>query len=239
MNNSWLKLIAPTCASYQYLLKPNAYLFNKLWEPEEVTVLTYEPLKVELPENFLEKILPDKDPGRLGWGGPIATYLRTINEPYICIIWEDVMMTQSFDSSFINDTTYEYFVRNKVAKLSLVHDKEYQHYKGKTEAFKQCGNTSMYRVLRNANYQLSVVHAIWETQFLIDLCDKYVHPWAIEKGDNTDRIVLVPKKKLTNVVTAVRHQPGYGPDRFRHNLVPAHILQELKDNNMLEYWSIK
>lgn len=237
--SNWLKLIAPTCATYQHLLRPNAHLVNKLWEPEEVSVLCYEPLEVELPGNFLEVLLPDKDPGRLGWGGPIATYLRTIDEPYTCIIWEDVMMTQPFDKSFLNLNTYRYLMENQVAKLSLVHDKSYNHYRSHLEPFSQCGHVPMFKVLKTASYQLSVVHAIWETQFLIDLCDKYVHPWAMEKGENTDRVVLVPRKKLTDAVTAVRHQPGYGPDKFRQELVPPHTLRELTDNNMLERWGIK
>ena len=45
-------------------------------------------------------------------------------------------------------------------------------------------------------------------------------------------------KKLTDAVTAVRHQPGYGPDRFRHELVPKHTLDELRNNNMLEHWNL-
>lgn len=236
--SNWLKIIAPTCATYQHLLRPNAHLLNKLWGPDEVTVLAYEPLEVELPKNFLEYILPNKDPGRLGWGGPIAQYLKTISEPYTCIIWEDVMMTKPFDKKFLNDSTFIFLTRNAVAKLSLVHDHKYAHYKRHVRYFDKCGDIRMYKVRRSAPYQLSVVHAIWETQFLIDLCDKYVHPWAIEKGENTKRLVLVPEDKLTDCVTAVRHQPGFGPDRFRHDLIPKHTLQELKDNKMLEHWGI-
>jgi len=242
--SSWLKLIAPTCKTYQHLLKPNAHLFNQLWGPsdlprQEVSVLCYEPLEVDLPGNFLEVLLPDKDPGRLGWGGPIATYLRTIQEPYTCIIWEDVMMTKPFDTSFLNKKTYDYLYENEVAKLSLVHDSSYNHYYSHLKPFKPCNGMPMHRVDKQAKYQLSVVHAIWETQFLIDLCDQYVHPWAIEKGDNTDRVVLVPRRKFTDVVTAVRHQPGYGPDRFQQKFVPKHTLKELKAHDMLERWGIK
>lgn len=236
--SSWLKIIAPTCVTYQHLLRPNAHLLNKLWGPDEVTVLAYEPLEVELPKNFLEHILPNKDPGRLGWGGPIAQYLRTISEPYTCIIWEDVMMTKPFDKSFLNDDTHSFLAKHKVAKLSLVHDHKYAHYVRHVEYFNKCGDIQMYKVRRGASYQLSVVHAIWETQFLIELCDKYVHPWAIEKGKNTNRIVLVPEDKLTDVVTTVMHYSEYGPTRFRDDLLPKHTLQELKDNNMLERWGI-
>ena len=98
-----LNIYVTTCDSYDRLLKPFSYLFNKFWDDSiKVTILGYRTPPFELPKNFNFISIGERQISVNHWSTDLYNFFNTIDDEFFIFAVEDLFICDYVDTDILN-----------------------------------------------------------------------------------------------------------------------------------------
>lgn len=223
-----MKNIVLTSNDYVNILPGFAYLFNKFYPNQEVTVVRYDVRPPKLPENFKQFAVGQQS--NYSWSGGLKRYLEDIEDEFVLLMLEDYYLDKNVDVVMIEHIITEMMIDPKIAKIDLTNDRSKVEHKKISEFYIQSDI--------NAPFLASVQAAIWRRDFLIAILNNKDNAWQFEKNKRTKKYLtdhkavilgcVNPPMSYVNAVGGEGNKPGqYDLKKF-----PQWMIDELKEKGV-------
>lgn len=235
-----MKTIVLTSNGYLNVLPGFAYLFNKFYPNQEVTVVRYDVRPPKLPDNFKNFAIGKQDD--YSWSGGLKYYLSQIDDEFVLLMLEDYYLDKLVNKDVI-DALIDVIERNKdIVKIDLTDDRlkvEHSDYKN-IKYLSEFGVKTIKTIQSsiNAPFLASVQSAIWRKDFLESILNTKDNAWQFEKNKRTkdylkkhNGVILGcvnPPMSYVNAVGGEGHKPG----EYDLKKMPQWMIDELKENSV-------
>ena len=176
-----MNLYVLTSDRYNFLLEGYSKLFNQHWDDHLiVTVLGFDPPKVDLPDNFRFHSM-GKQKDYPTWSGPLIEYFSKCQDEYFFLCFEDHYLVNTVAKVLVEEIMRHLSGDRSIDKVYLMPDdsKIKSHYKGK---FYESVDRP------NALVTTSLLPAIWKKEFFMRLLSpsqKRPHDFEIQNNRKT------------------------------------------------------
>lgn len=229
-----MKNIVVASNDYVNVLPGFAYLFNKFYPNQEVTVVRYDVRPPKLPENFKQFAVGQQS--NYSWSGGLKHYLEQIDDEFVLLMLEDYYLDRPVDAGIIQ--TFKNFMQYQpsIVKFDLTDDRLKVDHKPYIQTFES--DEIYYENIvvsdNNAPFLASVQAAIWRRDFLIAILNNKDDAWQFEKNKRTKKYLtdhkavilgcVNPPMSYINAVGGEGNKPGqYDLKKF-----PQWMIDELK-----------
>lgn len=155
-----MKILVASYSKTYWCLEPFAYLFNKYWKDENVTVLHYPPVPFDLPENFnfFSPSLIDYPKNK--WAEGIIKYLESINDKSVVLLLEDYWLTRRVNTDMIYTLSSLIENNDNILRVDLTADRLY------AGGARDVGYIEYIDLIeaKNSQYQMSLQAGIWHRE---------------------------------------------------------------------------
>jgi hypothetical protein len=223
-----MKIICLTSNEYLNILPGFAYLFNKYYPGQEVTIVRYEDRPPKLPDNFKNYAIGQQS--NYSWSGGLKRYLNDISDEFVLLMLEDYYLDKPVDVELIEPTVNLMNGFKEIMKFDLTDDR----LKVKHTDY---GNGVIQSDI-NAPFLASLQAAIWRRDFLLAILNTKDNPWKFEKNkrtklylQNNKGVILGcvnPPMSYVNAVGGEGHKPG----EYDLKKLPESMIEELKANHV-------
>lgn len=233
-----MKIICLTSNEYLNILPGFAYLFNKFYPNQDVTVVRYENRPYGLPDNFNNFAIGQQ--ANYSWSGGLKCYLDSIQNEFVLLMLEDYYLDKPVNIVLIESIITFMTANPHVVKFDLTDDRTkvlHRDYKWKLIV----NDKDVYDVIQsdvNAPFLSSVQAAIWRVDFLKAILNTKDNPWQFEKNPRTKKYLkehngvilgcVNPPMSYVNAVGGEGNKPG----QYDLKKIPQWIIDELKANNV-------
>lgn len=234
-----MKIICLTSNEYLNILPGFAYLFNKYYPNQEVTVVRYEDRPPKLPDNFKNYAIGQQS--NYSWSSGLKRYLIDIDDEFVLLMLEDYYLDKHVESNVIWSFENHMLLNKNVVKFDLTDDRSKVKHSDYTNWEHYENGGLEYRFIQsdiNAPYLASVQAAIWRRDFLLDILNTKDNPWQFEKNKRTKTylqkhkgVILGctnPPMSYVNAVGGEGHKPG----EYDMKKIPEWMIDELKTNHV-------
>lgn len=230
-----MRNIVLTSNDYVNVLPGFAYLFNKFYPNQEVTVVRYDVRPPKLPDNFKQFAVGQQS--NYSWSGGLKHYLESIDDEFVLLMLEDYYLDKDVDTEKIDFILHLMSVNNKVVKFDLTDDrmKVTNNPYWYNEETKSIG---LIQSDNNSPFLASVQTAIWRRDFLLAILNNKDNAWQFEKNKRTKTYLtknngvilgcVNPPMSYINAVGGEGNKPGqYDLKKF-----PQWMIDELKNKGV-------
>ena len=218
-----------TSNGYVKILPGFAYLFNKFYPDQKVTVVRYDVRPPKLPDNFNNYAIGNQ--ADYTWSGGLRVYLDTLEDKHILLMLEDYYLDKPVDVEKIHNIHGMMLEDERIVKVDLTDDRlkvDYTDY-----------HTNDFIVSDlNTPFLASVQAAIWRVDFLKAILNKNDNAWQFEKNKRTKTylnknkaVILGSHKPPMSYINAVGGE-GNKPGEYDLKKIPQWMIEELKANNV-------
>tara|TARA_Y100001973_G_C5162004_1_gene314009 strand:+ start:485 stop:1216 length:732 start_codon:yes stop_codon:yes gene_type:complete len=181
-----LNIYVTTCDSYDRLLKPFSYLFNKFWDDSiKVTILGYRTPPFELPKNFNFISIGERQISVNHWSTDLYNFFNTIDDEFFIFAVEDLFICDYVDTDILNKLIDN--IDKETGRIALVNT--FQN-NCSYEITNKYDNFSIGTASQGSDCRFSVIWSIFNREWFL----KYVKPnetgtpWVTEaEGDNDSK----------------------------------------------------
>jgi len=163
-----MKIVIPAYSKTYWSLKPFAYLFNKYWDRQDATVLYYEPIPFELPDNFELYQVHYKDFPREKWADGVIKYLKEIDDHSIILLLEDYWLTRKVNRPLVEMLAKFMKSDDSILRIDLTTDRLY------AGGMRDVGYLEWVDLIEapKSMYQMSLQAGLWNREAFLDILRK-------------------------------------------------------------------
>lgn len=233
-----MKIICLTSNEYLNILPGFAYLFNKFYPNQEITVVRYEDRPYGLPDNFKNFAIGQQS--NYSWSGGLKRYLDEIDDEFVLLMLEDYYLDKPVDIDTIN-LIQKYMVNSpETVKFDLTDDRLKVIHNQVSIAYLEDSDKTFNYIQSEitAPFLASVQAAIWRVDFLKAILNTKDNPWQFEKNPRTKKYLkehngvilgcVNPPMSYINAVGGEGNKPG----QYDLKKIPQWMIDELKFNNV-------
>lgn len=237
-----MKNIVLTSNGYVNVLSGFAYLFNKFYPNQEVTVVRYDVRPPKLPANFNQFAIGLQSD--YSWSGGLKYYLESIDDEFVMLMLDDYYLDKPVDVSKIDCLRQFIEFNSKVVKIDLTNDRSKVKHDLYEDSILTCvtnngqNEIEMIQSDINAPFLASVQAAIWRKDFLIAILNNKDNAWQFEKNKRTKKylqdnnaVILGCVNPPMSYVNAVGGE-GNNPGQYDLKKIPSWMIDELKANGV-------
>lgn len=199
-----MKAIVITSDRRSFLLTDFAKQFNKYWSAaQEVTVLYFQNLECDLPENF-KPVSLGIDKGISKWTDNLIPYFQSLEEDHFFLCFDDHYAIAPVDINLMEEA--EKKIRDEgISKVWLCVDPKFTGVANKYDENFNIWNPKLYRYTITS----SLCPSIWRKDLFLYLARPNLDPWKFEttnlsvRGDGKFK-VLLPNKYIYESMDARR-----------------------------------
>lgn len=235
-----MKTIVLTSNEYLNIIPGFAYLFNKFYPGQEVTVVRYEDRPYGLPDNFKNYAIGQQS--NYSWSGGLKRYLTDIEDEFVLLMLEDYYLDKDVDLGTLTGCKNLMIHRPEIVKIDLTDDRLKVAHSKSNYALKDKPDSVVLEYFIqsdiNAPFLASVQAAIWRKDFLMSILNTKDNPWQFEKNPRTKAYL----KKHNGVILGCVNPPmsyinavggeGNKPGQYDLKKLPEWMIEELKTNNV-------
>lgn len=227
-----MHILALTSNDYVNVLPGFAYLFNKFYGVESVTVVRYDVRPPKLPDNFKNFAVGKQSD--YSWSGGLKYYLSQIEDEFVLLMLEDYYLDKPVDKNRI--TFIKYFMQDNknIAKVDLTDDRLKVDYK----LYNDNPINGLIESNLKSPFLSSVQAAIWRKDFLEAVLNTKDNAWQFEKNkrtktylEKTKSVVLGCANPPMSYINAVGGE-GNNPGVYDLKKFPQWMVDELKTNGV-------
>ena len=170
------------------MLTPYAFLFNKYWPNQDVTILGFDDSSLPiLPDNFEYVSLGKQSDFGNYWSDPLIPYIDEVKEDYFVVMMGDFLLSDHVDTERLKLLEDEIISGNADKALLDTHLSAY------TTEYK----TNIRKILQQAPYRTTLHPSIWKKKYF----KKYLKPsltaWDFEvknmsESKNDGATIILP-----------------------------------------------
>lgn len=235
-----MKTIVLTSNDYVNVLPGFAYLFNKFYPNQELTIVRYDVRPPKLPDNFKQFAIGKQSD--YSWSGGLKYYLSQINDEFVMLMLEDYYLDKPVDVGTIIGCQNMMIHRPEVFKIDLTNDRlKVTHSKSNYALKDNFESKELEYFIQsdiNAPFLASVQAAIWRKDFLFSILNTKDNAWQFEKNKRTKEYL----KKHNSVILGCMNPPmsyinavggeGNKPGQYDLKKFPQWMIDELKENKV-------
>lgn len=173
-----LRVAVYTCDSYQWLLQPFSYLFNKYWsELQPVVVGGFSQPDMWLPPNFTYHRIDTYNYPANQWSDGLLKFLLQLGDEHIILFLEDYLLCRTVNHQAIMGAYHYMKDRKEVLRMDLTADRLYA---GEMRDIDSFGYLDIIETPNTSPYQVSTQVGIWNCPRLYEILSLGKTGWEFE-----------------------------------------------------------